>query len=372
MPPDYTLRVNEGASALEIRDLIVKICVVQCGSRRYCSSVLYNLRKKLEASNGLNIKGDREMPALRISCFGLPHAEVEGFGKLRFQTEKSLELLIITALSSESQMTRSVAAATLRMDKPEEQARRALSTDLWRLRAAFCEYGLDSNDYLDTSPRGIGIRKGAEISLDILIFEQSFDRLSGVPVSELTQEQYQKLSDIASMYRHDPLSNFDQEWCFVLRERLRSKYTALVDMLLQYDLAKDNWTSAIVWAQKLLEMDPMLEHAHRALMQCYYLTGNRGIAIRQYMRCVDVLERELQIAPSEETTRMYRGLLAVPIAQGQAGEHLLSKVSPLTRTPIDESDRKRSLTDQLSMALGNLNQARALVENVDATLRTKI
>lgn len=309
------------------------------------------------------------MRKLDICGFGIPRVSAEDLGELRFQTDKSLELLVVAALSPDKQLTRSSAAASMRMDVPESQARKALSTDLWRMRKAFDSVGLDSSDYVQSDPRGIGLNPEAPIRLDLLDFERSYDCLGAIPAFDLNQDQADKLKSLTELWRDEILVGFDYEWCFVLRERLRSKYTALVDQLLHFALERDNWSEAVVWAKRLLELDPLMEHAHRALMQCHFLTGNRAMAIRQYGDCKAILARELAVEPSEETTRMYRGLLSVQVTP--PSENKQPQPVKINTVPDTIPGHRKSLTDQLSMALGNLNQARSLVENVDTALRNK-
>lgn len=311
------------------------------------------------------------MKRLSIRCFGPPHAEIEGAGSLQFQTEKSFDLLVVAALGGKSQTTRTQAAALLRMDQSETMARRALSTDLWRLRKAFSDIGAESSHYLVSTHRGIGIAPEANVYFDLREFEAGFDALVDLSPDTLKAHHVEKLAALAELYCDDALPDHDQEWSFVLRERLRSKYMALVDMLLQHALAADDWIGGIRWAKLLLELDPMLEHAHRAVMQCHFLTGNRAVAIRQYTECTEILRRELGVEPSEETMRMYRGLLSVQIAAASQGPAPRKSDAPNTSLGLREADRKRPLTDQLAMALGNLNQARSLVENVDGALRRR-
>lgn len=311
------------------------------------------------------------MKRLSIICFGSPHAKVEGAGELCFQTRKSFDLLVLTALSGTSQLPRRQAAAYLRMDQSDTLARRALSTDLWRLRKAFADVGAESSHYLSTTQRGIGLNSKASIHFDLQVFETGFDALVDTPIEALTEEEIGKLTALAALYRADALPGHDEEWSFVLRERLRSKYTALIDILLQHALGRDDWNSGIRWATQLLELDPMLEHAHRALMQCHFLTGNRAVAIRQYTECAAILQRELGVEPSEETSRMYRGLLSVPVSPPTHASELQERHPPGPAVGLREADRHKPLTDQLSMALGNLNQARVLVEYVDGALRRR-
>lgn len=311
------------------------------------------------------------MKRLSITCFGFPRAVIEGAGELRFQTRKSFDLLVLTALSGTSQIPRTQAAATLRLDQSDTMARRALSTDLWRLRKAFTDVGAESTHYLTTTQHGIGLNPKAKVHFDLQMFESGFDVLVDTPIDALTDEDVDKLTALAALYHDDALPGHDEEWSFVLRERLRSKYTALIDILLQHALGTDDWNSGIRWARQLLELDPMLEHAHRALMQCHFLTGNRAVAIRQYTECAEILHRDLGVEPSEETTRMYRGLLSVQVTPPAQANTPRERRPPSPAVGLREVDRHRPLTDQLSMALGNLNQARVLVENVDGALRRR-
>src|SRR5258708_10781799 len=55
-------------------------------------------------------------------------------------------------------------------------------------------------------------------------------------------------------------------------------------------------------------LDRLHEAAHRLLMQLYVWSGQRGAALHQYRECVEVLERELGVAPLEATTRLYQAI----------------------------------------------------------------
>ncbi|UCF98555.1 MAG: bacterial transcriptional activator domain-containing protein [Spirochaetaceae bacterium] len=43
-------------------------------------------------------------------------------------------------------------------------------------------------------------------------------------------------------------------------------------------------------------------------MRLYTVTGRRSAALRQYRKCRDVLPRELNLQPEEETDRLYRSI----------------------------------------------------------------
>ena len=71
-------------------------------------------------------------------------------------------------------------------------------------------------------------------------------------------------------------------------------------------------------AQRWLELDPLHEPAHRALIRLYAERGDRAAALAQYRECVRTLSRELGVPPLAETTRLYEaiseGTLEAPAA----------------------------------------------------------
>ena len=304
------------------------------------------------------------MKNLRVTMFG--RVCITGFSgvEVAFETQKSRELFFLSAFHLGRGLGRIEAAATLRMDCSDTQARRALSTDLWRVRQGFAQAGLDPDWYLMTTPRDVALKPSKYLEIDHIQFGLMVGRIAQLPYGELDADAVALLRDAAALYRGDLFAGQSWEWCLVAREQARSNYTDIADRLMQHYMAEAEWTEAISWAQVLVQQDPLWEHAHRALMRCYLLSGNRGMAIRQYTDCAALLKDELGVEPSFETQQMYRGLLSVAVKP--AGDRMLrpDPALPAQRT------RPGALTDHLAMALGNLNQARSLVEHVDQALRS--
>lgn len=312
------------------------------------------------------------MNTLNIYLFGEPRVCLGSQPPLRFPTQKTLELVVIAALSVGDQITRERMATALRDDMPDAQSRRALSTDLWRLRQLFSDSGVDSADYLHADRRTLGFRNDAAIFLDVAAFERATDKALRTGPDAMHKADAAAVADALSLYRDDFLVSLDREWCLILRENLRAKYTACLDLLLSFEMKSDAWQRALHWAERLIAADPLLEHGHRAVMQCQFLLGNRGVAIRQYTKCAALLRRELGVEPAPETQRMYRGLLSVRIPSLVKDGRFAAAESALPASPsgpTSDRDSPRHLTDQLSMALGNLNTAQKLIENVDRKLR---
>lgn len=60
----------------------------------------------------------------------------------------------------------------------------------------------------------------------------------------------------------------------------------------------------------ILDMYPLREEVHRALINCYRMIGHRCEAARQFQRCANLLLQELGIFPLPETIQAYRSIIA--------------------------------------------------------------
>ena len=98
--------------------------------------------------------------------------------------------------------------------------------------------------------------------------------------------------------------NFD-DWQFFQTQNLRTDMTGALERLVQCFSDQDEFEAVIGYARRWLEMDRTNETAHRHLMESYAKTGQRAAALRQYEECVQVLEKELRVAPQEETKELY-------------------------------------------------------------------
>ena len=85
-------------------------------------------------------------------------------------------------------------------------------------------------------------------------------------------------------------------WAFEHRERLHLRYVQLLKLA-------GNW-------ERVLEVDPADEEAHRALMQAQIDAGNRQGVLRQFARLRDAL-RNLGIGPDRASVQLYERALAM-------------------------------------------------------------
>ena len=122
-----------------------------------------------------------------------------------------------------------------------------------------------------------------------------------------------------------------ETWASLERERWTRLGLQALAVLIETLAIDADYRGAIGYAQRYLAMDELAEDVHRRLIELYALDGNRSAALRQYERCVIVLERELGVSPTPATQAVYRAVLhavATPTAP-TAG-------SPWTQWPADD------------------------------------
>jgi DNA-binding SARP family transcriptional activator len=108
------------------------------------------------------------------------------------------------------------------------------------------------------------------------------------------------------LYRGDFLEeDLYEDWSHARREHLRQTYLDVLNQLSESYLQQDDYTEAITLCQEILVRDSCHEEAHRRLMCCYQSQGQRHLALRQYQRCVQALQMELDVSPMPETEQLY-------------------------------------------------------------------
>jgi DNA-binding SARP family transcriptional activator len=100
------------------------------------------------------------------------------------------------------------------------------------------------------------------------------------------------------------------DWAAAYREALVDRFTAVLTALVELDQAEGDHARAADTARELVELDPLNEGAHRALMTAYARGGRTGHALRQYLECRRALVESLGIEPAEATSLLQARILA--------------------------------------------------------------
>lgn len=96
-----------------------------------------------------------------------------------------------------------------------------------------------------------------------------------------------------------------EDWLMPQRQGLQDDYLSLLDRLSRYYFDRADYAACATVCGKTLAVDPCREETHRRLMRCYSRQGQPYLALRQYHLCVEALEEELDVSPTQTTTALY-------------------------------------------------------------------
>jgi DNA-binding SARP family transcriptional activator/predicted ATPase len=222
-------------------------------------------------------------------------------------TVRMQSLLVYLVLHRNTHLIRQCVAFLFWPDTIEAQARTNLRNLLHLLRRALP----DADRFLDVDAQRLQWRSDAPFTLDASDFECAVAKAHEAAASgDLTLAQ-KALQEAVALYRGDLLPGCYDDWILPERERLHQVFLEAMERLILLLEDQRHYDGAIKYAQQLLHHDPPHEATYRRLMRLYVLNGDRAGALRIYYRCATVLQRELDVEPSQETREVYEHLLTM-------------------------------------------------------------
>lgn len=258
-------------------------------------------------------------PTLRIRLLGNCSLTYDGEPLAGINTPRLQSLLAFLVLHGDAPQLRQHLAFLFWPDSSEAQARNNLRQTLHALRLALP----NADAFLYADANTLRWRPDAPFQVDVADFEHALERaeVAQRELGELDSEALRSaLERAASLYQADLLPSCYDEWIAPEREHLRQRYLQALDQLGSLLEAQHDYTAAIAAARRMVRHDALNEDAYRRLMRLLALKGDRAGALRVYHACAGVLERELGIAPSPETTEAYERLLRADGAAAPTGE----------------------------------------------------
>jgi DNA-binding SARP family transcriptional activator len=249
------------------------------------------------------------MSRLALFLLGTPRIECNG-ENINLDTRKAIALIAYLAITQQRQ-SRDALAALLWPDYDQAHARAALRRTLSTLNKALAE------PWLEIDREHVSLDFNAAIWVDVHEFRNYLAgcRLHNHSPTEVCSACLQPLSEAVALYDDDFLAGFSlrdspnfDDWQLFQADTLRRDLAGALERLVQCYCAVSEFEPAIACARRWLTLDRLHEPAHRILMQLYAWNGQRSAALHQYRECVQVLERELGVAPLESTTRLYEAI----------------------------------------------------------------
>jgi predicted ATPase/DNA-binding SARP family transcriptional activator len=177
------------------------------------------------------------------------------------------------------------------------------------------------------------------------------------------------LEESVDLYRDGFLAGFTlpdapafDEWQFFEGEGLRDQVGDALQRLARWYGDQGEHDVAIVYARRWLSLDPLHEPAHRELMALYARSGQRAAALRQYGECERVLQGELDVPPSPETSALYK---RIRDGQDLTGRRWESEGKPVRSAPS-------SLPVQLTPFVGREKELAELSALLDPSAEARL
>jgi DNA-binding SARP family transcriptional activator/Flp pilus assembly protein TadD len=248
------------------------------------------------------------MAHLHLTLLGGFEARLGVGPPLRLPTRKAKALLAFLASPPGRVRSREQLADLLWGRTGDQQARNSLRQTLFLLRRCL-------GDFAGLNADGDAVWLVAElVTVDAVALETAAGEHSA-----------DRIDDVRALYAGDLLEGLGvgepafHEWLLVERERLRSLALKIYGRALERAISASAGERAMEIARGLLALDPFQERAHRALMRLHVGQGQRGLALRQYRACREILGQELGVTPDAETEALHRELTATEPDLGAPG-----------------------------------------------------
>ena len=252
-------------------------------------------------------QSSRDVAQLTVRSFGTLRVSVDGESVLGWNGNKSQLVLSVLLAQPHRRASKDVLMETLWPDAAPTTSRRRLHQAVYTLRRAFAgirpdiEFVLfERNHYL--------LNPELSIHDDVTEFEHQVAACRSGALA--TGDGPRALAHrLLSLYEAEFLDDVPYEdWVIRRRERLRLAFFGTAEQLADSLIAVDATDDAIVLMQRVLELDPTVEAAHRQLMRAHHRAGRHHFVRSQYNTCVAALEAELGHGPSPATRELYERL----------------------------------------------------------------
>lgn len=280
------------------------------------------------------------MSRLTLHTLGLPRIKYAG-SSLALDRRKAVALLVYLALNDRAH-GRDALATLFWPGYDQATARGNLRRTLSVLHTALHE------EWLVSDRDSVALRRNGELWIDTLEFERLLAtcRTHGHAPAQTCPHCLPALSQAVALYADDFLTGFTlpdapdfDDWQREQTEALRRMLSDALARLAECLVVAGDFAGAADHVRRRVALDPLDESAQRQLIQVLAWAGDRAAALRQYQTCVALLRRDVQAAPSPETTTLYETIsqnrlappstFAEPLPASPLGSKLASRAVEL-------------------------------------------
>lgn len=289
----------------------------------------------------------------------------------RFPSSKAKGLLIYLAVNNAEHPAAAIPRETLMEllwpGLPLRSAQANLRTTVYRLNKTISDLNPTAGNpvpFVLSERLAVRIHPQAEYGFDVDDFYSLAHKHDSIP----------SLISAAGLYRGPFLSDFFlpdsaefETWAATTRERLRQKVLQVLERLVATFTAARDWQQAQVYIRRQLEVDGLLESAHRQLMVTLAYIGRRSEALRQFQVCRDSLRNELGVDPSAETLALYESILSGEL-NPESSPSPLSNLTNVLNRPFLSLVYKAGESERSAAFVGREQPLASLETHLESTL----
>jgi ATP/maltotriose-dependent transcriptional regulator MalT/DNA-binding SARP family transcriptional activator len=185
-------------------------------------------------------------------------------------------------------------------------ARRSLQVSVSRIRAVLDPPSVETSA-IQSAERAYRLVLADRDVVDA----DEFLRAAAAALAERGEARAKLLTRARSLWGGEPLAEERySDWAAGYRERLTDRQISVLTALIELNEATDGPFGTADAARELVDLDPLNEEGHRALMTAYARSGRRGHALRQFLECRRALVDALGVEPADATSRLQARILA--------------------------------------------------------------
>jgi DNA-binding SARP family transcriptional activator len=222
-----------------------------------------------------------------------------------WRTSKAKELFALLLLDRQRAVSRDELIAQL---WPETDAASALSNfhfTLHALRKALASAGASEATSVVRTDTGYRLALPISIHVDLEVFLRSLRRGREAREAGRSREAIQYLRAAVAVHRGEFLADLNAPWIDRQREETDRQLVAAAKELATLELEWKEPKEAVRPLEKLLELEPYDEEAHRLLMRAHHESGDHALAVRHYQALEAMLHRDLGAEPEPATRELY-------------------------------------------------------------------
>ncbi|MBA2394393.1 MAG: tetratricopeptide repeat protein [Ktedonobacteraceae bacterium] len=246
-----------------------------------------------------------DYPRLKIQALGEPLVVINNKPITHWRMRRSLEVFLF--LLDQGRPMSKEQIVTVLWSHVSEKTNPTFHSIIYHLRKTIGESCIMSQAGVYTL--NLAALYGNDIWYDVAAFEKYYVQAKHAITSGDEETARTVFLEMVDLYQGKYVQSFYSNWCILRRDELQRAYLDARSQLAQIAWRHEQFDESSSHWQKILAVDNCMEEAHYGLMRYYLRQGKRGLALRQYQRCVEALHQELAIAPGQTIQNLYLRLV---------------------------------------------------------------